>query len=439
MNFNMSIKKIIISLGVLVLFTGVAFNVGVTVGHNDTTILIPQTATSTSTSTKQNVQVTPKKNLLNLFVGAAEARPKTEVPENIDMTTFWQAWNAINEKYVTSKMPTDEEKMWGATKGLVASLGDPYSTFFTPSEGKMFQEDVQGSFGGVGMDVGFQDDIITVIAPLKGTPAEKAGILAGDKIVSIDDKQTFDMGLNEAIGHIRGVVGTTVKITVVREGKKEPIDFKIVRATINIPIIDSELRSDGTYIIQFYSFSETSTSLFAAEIEKFKKSGSKKLIIDLRNNPGGYLDAAINISSFFLPEGKIVVRESFGEGKKETIYRTTGNFLLENYKYKAVILLNKGSASASEIMAGALSEHGVATLVGEKSYGKGSVQEVIPLDESTSMKLTIAKWLTPNGVSISEKGLTPDVEVKYVAPTTVDKTKPAKDNQLEKALEVVSK
>jgi carboxyl-terminal processing protease len=440
MNFNTNLKKIIISFGVLTLFTVVSFNIGVNVGHNDTLIVLPTSSTtSTSTSTKQVAQVVPKRNLLNLFIDTAESKPKTEVPENIDMTTFWQAWNAINEKYVTSKMPTDEEKMWGATKGLLGSLNDPYSTFFTPDEGKMFNEDVSGSFGGVGMDVGVQDGVITVIAPLKGTPAEKAGILAGDQIISINDKQTYDMGLNEAVGKIRGTVGTNVKLIMAREGKKEPLEFNIIRSTINIPIVDSELRKDGVYVIHFYSFSENSANVFETEIEKFKASGSKRLLIDLRNNPGGYLDAAINISSLFMPGGKIVVRESFGEGKKENEYRATGNFLLEGYNYKAAILMNKGSASASEILAGALSEHNIATLIGEKSYGKGSVQEVISLDKDTSMKLTIAKWLTPNGISISEKGLTPDVEVKYVAPSTTDKTKPAKDNQLEKAVEVLLK
>lgn len=359
--------------------------------------------------------------------------PNAKAPEDVDLTLFWKVWNLIDEKYVTSEMPTSDEKLYGAIEGLVYSLGDPYSTFMPPIEAKMFEDDVSGSFEGVGMEVGIRDGILSVISPLKDTPADKAGLMPGDKIIQINDLPTYDLTLNEAVDNIRGPGGTTVTLTIVREGEDESLEVPIIRAKIDIPVIDSYLRDDGVFVIELYSFYETAPSLFTQAIKQFTLSGSDKLILDLRNNPGGYLEASVDIAGNFLPSGKIIVKENFGENVNEIEHRTRGNYLLKDYTYDMVVLINGGSASASEILAGALSEHGVATLVGERSFGKGSVQELIKLDNGTSLKLTIARWLTPNGISISEEGLTPDIEAEL----TMDDIYEDRDPQMDAAIEVL--
>ncbi|MCK5344393.1 MAG: S41 family peptidase, partial [Candidatus Heimdallarchaeota archaeon] len=290
-----------------------------------------------------------------------------QIPENVNLDTFWHVWNLINEKYVTSEMPSDEEKIWAATEGLVSSLDDPYSTFFVPVEAKMFEEDVSGSFGGVGMEVGMQDNILTIISPLKNTPADKAGLLSGDKIIQIDEAPTYDLTLNEAVGMIRGIKGTEVILTIMREDEEDVLEIPVIRDIITIPVLEYRLRSDGVFVIELYSFYETAPSMFSRAVNEFKHSGSKKLILDLRNNPGGFLEASVDIAGAFLPKGKLVARESFGESRPESEHRTRGNFLLKDYDFDMVILINQGSASASEILAGALSEYDIAPLLGEQS------------------------------------------------------------------------
>ena len=330
-------------------------------------------------------------------------------------------------------MPSDQEKIWGAINGLVSSLDDPYSIFLEPIESKMFGENVSGSFEGVGMEVGLRDGILTVISPLKDTPADRAGLLPGDMIIRIDGVQTYDLTLNEAVNIIRGPRGTVVTLNIVREEEEDTLEIDITRDKINIPVIDTRLQENGVFVIELYSFYETSLGLFEDAIREFKSTGSDKLILDLRNNPGGYLDTSVDIAGVFLPTGKLVARENFGEDKKENEHRTRGNFLLKDYDFDMVILINKGSASASEILAGALSEYGIATLVGEQSFGKGSVQELIDFNDGTSLKITIARWLTPNGLSISEEGLTPDKEIEM----TLDDLKEGKDPQLDAAVEML--
>ncbi|MBU0723090.1 S41 family peptidase [Patescibacteria group bacterium] len=406
-------KKNLFVLVVSLFFLIISFGTGFFVGKDDMTTL--------SASAK---------DALALFLpDTLDSTP----PENVDLSLFWSAWNSVNEKYVTSKMPSDEEKIWGAIKGMVGSLDDPYSVFFPPVEAKMFKEDVSGNFEGVGMEIGMRDKLLTVIAPLKGTPAEAAGMQSGDKIIQIDEISTFDLSLTEAVSLIRGEKGTIVKLTVIRDGATEPLEKNITRDVIEMPIIDIVLRDDGIFVIELYSFSETSPRLFQQAIEEFKVSGSNKLILDLRNNPGGYMQAAVDIASYFLPEGKIVVRESYGLNRKEDEHRTLGYHMLDNTEFEMMILINQGSASASEILAGALSEYNIATLVGVKSFGKGSVQELINLDEESSLKLTIARWLTPNGISISEEGLDPDVLV----PMTIEEIIADNDIQKEKAVDIL--
>ena len=334
-----------------------------------------------------------------------------------DFDAFWKVWNLIDQKYPGAKDVSAQDRVYGAIQGLVGSLNDPYSVYFPPKESKDFEDTVNGSFEGIGLEVGIKDKALTVISPLKNTPAYKAGIKAGDIVLKIDGASTADMTVDQAVHLIRGKKGQTVKLSIYRVGEDQPRDISVVRDVIDIPTLDTEKQGD-VFIIHLYNFGASSAIEMNKAVDEFRQSGDTKLIIDLRNDPGGYLDAAVNIVSMFLPEGTTVVRENFGSTTPEHVYRSKGFNLVDPSKVKIAILINKGSASASEIMAGALSEAGAAKLIGETSYGKGSVQEVLDVTDSTTLKLTIAKWLTPKGVWISKKGINPDITV------TEDATKP---------------
>lgn len=363
-----------------------------------------------------------------------------------EFAPFWKVWSLLDEKFVGTATTTKQQRIHGAMKGLVDSMGDPYTVFFPPEEAKLFESDISGTFSGVGMEVGIKDQVLTVIAPLKGSPAEKAGMKTGDKLLKIGDTETKDMSVEKAVKLIRGPVGTKVILTVVPVGSTQVIERTIVRETIEVPSIETEvktasggaassgsgLRDDGIFVIRLFSFTSTSPGHFRSALREFVKSGSHKLILDLRGNPGGYLEAAVDIASWFLPVGKVIVSEDFGGNAPEKIYRSKG-YDAFNSNMKMVILVNQGSASASEILAGALKEHGVAQLVGEKTFGKGSVQELVKITSDTSLKVTIARWLTPNGTNLSKNGLVPDVEVKI----TEKDIKEKKDPQLDKAVEIL--
>ncbi len=369
-----------------------------------------------------------------VYIGYDNGTSHVRAAEKVDMSGFWKVWDILNEKYVpasTTVTISDEARVYGAIEGLVESLGDPYTLFLPPTELKTFEEDIKGNFEGVGMEVGMRDEILTVIAPLKNTPAYNAGIKAGDKILAIEGNSTAKMSVDDAIKLIRGKAGTTVKITIFREGEKAERDVTLTRAVINVPAIETELRSDNIFVIRLSSFSALSADQFKKALREFVNSKSNSLILDLRNNPGGYLEAAVDIASWFLPSGKVVVTEDFGGNIEPEIFRSRG-YDVFSPNLKLVVLVNQGSASASEILAGALSEHKKAVLVGEKTFGKGSVQELIPVDKA-AVKVTIARWLTPNGNSISLKGIMPDYEVKLT-----DKDREGgKDPQMEKAVEII--
>ena len=357
---------------------------------------------------------------------------ETQVATKTDFFPFWKVWNTINEKYPKGEEITDQSRVYGAISGLIGSLNDPYSVFFNPEDTKSFEEEIAGNFIGIGMEVGIKDKILTVIAPLKDTPAYRANIKSGDKILKINETSTSNFSIEKAVKLIRGEKGTTVTLTILHEGNEDPIEIKITRDIINIPTLDTELRKDGIFVIKLYSFSANSSNLFRNAIKQFVESRSNKLLLDLRGNPGGYLDSAINISSWFLPSGKTVVVENYGDDKKPEIFRSKGyNIFNDNLKF--VILIDNGSASASEIVAGAMQDHGRATLVGTQSFGKGSVQEVVDITSDTILKITVANWLTPDGTSISEKGLIPDHIVEITKKDSEDK----KDPQMEKAVEIL--
>lgn len=361
----------------------------------------------------------------------------TGEPSTVDFGIFWKTWNLLNEKYVatatSSKPVSDQDKVYGAIQGLVSSLGDPYTVFFPPVESKTFASEVRGNFEGVGMEVGSKDGTLTVIAPLKDSPAEKAGILPGDKIIKIDDKSASNLSTESAVQFIRGPSGTVVTLTIIRSTKKQAFDIKITRGVINIPTIATKNLGNGIFKIDLYSFTADSPNLFRGALREFVQSGDSKLILDLRGNPGGYLEAAIDMASWFLPSGKVVVKESFGPNKDETIYRSKGYDVFSN-NLKFAILVDNGSASAAEILAGALSEQGKAFLVGQTTFGKGSVQELVDITPDTSLKVTVARWLTPNGLSISKQGITP----QYVVPRTEADMLAGKDPQLDKAIEILN-
>lgn len=353
---------------------------------------------------------------------------------DIDFSPFWKAWNLVNNKFAPADSEnevSDQERIWGSINGMIDSLGDPYTKFLPPEENADFETSINGEFSGVGMEVGMEDDILTIIAPLKDTPAEYAGVKSGDKIVAIDGATTAKTSVDEAVSKIRGETGTIVVLTVVRDGVEEPFDIPITRATINIPTLNWEVQGD-VFVISLYNFSANASTDFRKALREFILTKKTRLILDLRGNPGGYLESSVDIASWFLPAGKVVVREDYGDGE-EKLVRSKG-YNVFNDKLKMVILVNKGSASASEILAGALQEYGKAIVVGSQTFGKGSVQQLIDITDDTSLKVTIARWLTPNGKSISNGGLTPDVVIDSEnTPEGAD----VWELQMQKALELV--
>lgn len=358
--------------------------------------------------------------------------PQTDT--TADFNSFWKVWNLLNEKSIYAKKVSDQDRVWGAITGLASSLGDPYTVFFPPEENKLFNEEIQGSFGGIGAEIAVKEKVLTIVSPLKNTPAWNVGLKSGDKILRIDKTETTDMTTEKGISLIRGPKGTVVTLLILRPGERETREFKIVRDDISIPTIDTELLKDNIFIIRLYSFSQNSANLFKDAINQFAQSGSDKLILDLRGNPGGYLDAAVDIGSWFIDDGKVIVSEDFGPNQKANVMRSHGPRLFTD-ELKFVVLVDGGSASASEILAGALREHGIATIIGEKTFGKGSVQELISVTDTTSLKVTVANWLTPNGTSISIKGIEPDIKVQF----TIKDSNANKDPQMDKAIEFLTK
>lgn len=349
-----------------------------------------------------------------------------------DLAPFWRVWNLMEKKFVvgsTTQKMNNEVLLQGAIKGLVDSYGDPYSVYLPPADAEQFQEDISGNFSGVGMEVGMRNGIVTVITPLPNTPAERAGIVAGDAVVRIDGASTEGMSIDQAVNKIRGEKGTEVKLTIFREGETEFKEISIVRDTILIPTIDTEIQGD-VFIIKLYSFNAIAELKMQEALREYVGSGANKIILDLRGNPGGFLQSAVSIAGYFLPTGKVVVRENFGENTQEQVFRSQGKSLKSYTPEEVVVLINGGSASASEILAGALKEHGVATLIGENTFGKGSVQELVQLPDGSSLKVTVARWLTPNGTSISDGGLAPNIIIRRTPQQVLEDVDP----QLEAAL-----
>jgi carboxyl-terminal processing protease len=398
-----------ITVGVLAI--GVAFVIGFYVGAGQPNSLLPSTAPAT-------------------IQNPSGISGQYGQPSGVDFSLFWKAWQILQNTYVpTPQHPnvSDQDKVYGAIKGLAGSYGDPYTTFFPPADETSFQTEITGNFGGVGMEVGGEDGAIVIIAPLKGSPAEAAGIKAGDIILKINASSTADMSVDEAVNTIRGLVGTKVMLTVEGPGDKEPRTVSIIRQVITIPELNTQKLSGGIFDIQLFTFTADSATLFRNALEEFAKSGDDKLIIDLRGNPGGYLDAAVDMASFFLPSKDIVVTEDTGGHGQNEVYYSKGYDVFDPSRdpnFKMAVLVDGGSASASEILSAALEQNGVAKLVGTQTFGKGSVQELIQLTPATALKITVARWLTPNGQNISDQGLKPDIEVPLTSQNTANSVDP---------------
>ena len=350
--------------------------------------------------------------------------------ERVDFGIFWDAWKIIKTRYLKASELDKKDMVYGAIKGLVDSLDDPYSEFLEPEISKRFLENIRGSFEGIGAEIGMKDNALTVIAPLEGTPAQRAGLRSGDRIIKIDGQITTDLTLEEAVNLIRGPKGTQVTLTILREeNDSEPLEIKITRGVIKIPVINWELKDQGRIAyVRLYSFTESAANDFSNVANKILKSSAQKIILDLRDNPGGYLETAVDIAGWFVEPGKIVVIEKRGEGDLEN-YRSHGKAFFKSWP--VVVLINKGSASASEILAGALRDLQGAKLIGQVTFGKGSVQEMEKLEKNAFIKLTVAEWLTPKGISINKNGLSPDIEVDL----TKEDLNAGEDPQLAKALE----
>ena len=366
-------------------------------------------------------------------------------PEGVDFSPVWKAWQIIDDKFVPAAVSTtthiasttaesDRERVWGMIQGLAESLGDPYTFFLPPKENEIFEEDISGAFQGVGMEIAVREQILTVVSPLKDTPADRAGIQSGDHVLKIDDAETRGMDIATAVSRIRGPKGSTVRLLILREGFAEPKEFVVTRDVINVPIVLSSARPDGVFVIELRSFTANSPMLFRRALREFIEAGKPYLLLDLRGNPGGYLDASVELASWFLPSGAVVVTEDYAGNAENVVHRSRG-YAVFNENLRMVILVDRGSASASEILAGALRHHGIAKLVGEKTFGKGSVQELVEITENTALKLTVARWLDPGGNAIPLDGIRHDIEI---AETEEDR-KAGKDPQLDRAVELLLK
>lgn len=405
--------------GVLIVFTVTSFLVGLIYGINKNEVVASSSTSLASTS-------------VNIKGINSEAKVK-----DVNFELFWDVWSKLQKKFV-EKDVKDSTLFYGSLEGMVASLGDPYTVFMPPQKAERFQQDLSGSFYGIGAQLGMKKDMVTIIAPLPDSPAEKAGLKAGDQIIAVDGKDTYGLSLDEVVNKIRGKEkGTEVKLMILRSGKTAPHEYTIVRDNIIIKSVTWEMKGEVGYI-KVASFNEDTAGLFDKAIKELTAKNAKSLVLDLRNDPGGFLDTAVRVASEWVPEGTIV-EEKFSDGNVEK-YTSNGTHRLVDMK--TIVLINQGSASASEIVAGALQDYGKATLVGEKSFGKGSVQDYEQLPDGSGLKITVAEWLTPKGRHINKNGIEPDKKIVAIygngetatsTPEIVD-TKPLVDNVLEDVL-----
>ncbi len=371
---------------------------------------------------EENILRTPPSQIINQDLGA---------PEKIDFSIFWEAWRKVERDFLEKNKIDYQAMVYGAIAGMVDSLDDPYTVFFDPQEAENFEEELSGKYEGVGMEIAIREEQLTVVSPFEGTPAQEAGLRPQDKILKVEETYTKNIAIEEAVKLIRGPKGTEVRLLIQRNSWLEPKEIKVKREVIKIPTLKWELKEENIALIKIYQFNRIVGSEFKKAAFEILNSSAEKLILDLRNNPGGYLDMAQEIAGWFLEEGEVIVWQEFGEGKERKAHNSKGpaTFL----RYQVVVLINEGSASGAEILAGALRDQRDSLLIGKTSFGKGSVQEQIDLSDDSSLKVTIAKWLTPEGKSIDEEGLSPDIEVEI----TEEDWQVEKDPQLERAIEII--
>lgn len=396
-----TLRNIIFIVSLLILCGGIGYNLG------QKNSLGEQTATAPASY-----------NIINQNV---------PLSKNLDFTLFWTVWDKLNQSFF-DRTALDAQKMfYGAISGMVSSLGDPYTVFLTPTLNKETKDELGGLFEGIGAELGIKDKKIVVIAPLPDSPAVKAGLLAGDWIGKINGKDTATITLPEAVNLIRGPKGTTVTLTILHAKSDKPIDITIVRDTIVVKSVDLSFKGNVA-ILKISRFGDTTNDEWDKAVTQIaQKPGIKGLILDLRNDPGGYLTGSIYIVSDLLNGGTVVMQEDANKQRQPYNVDRVGKLL----NIPIVALINKGSASASEIVAGALQDRKRAKLVGETSFGKGTIQDAQELGQGAGLHVTVAKWLTPNGRWINGTGLTPDY------PVAMDAANPDKDPQLDKALELL--
>ena len=351
---------------------------------------------------------------------------------NVDFSVFWQAWDMLKNNYLKGESLKNQDMVYGAIEGLVNSAGDPHTVFMRPDDYQKFAQDIAGEFGGIGAELEVKDNYVVVLAPLDDTPASRGGIKAGDKILAVDGKPLLKADANEAVKVIRGVVGTNVTLTILSDGSSKSHDVTLTRAIIEMPTVKWSMKNNDIAYVQLFSFNEQSPYLFYKTAMDIISNGAKGMVLDLRDDPGGYLESAVNIAGWFFDRGTPVVSEKFRSGS-ETKFSANGTAAFKNLPM--VVLVNQGSASASEILAGALRDNSNIKLVGETTFGKGTVQDLEPLVDGSQIKMTIAQWVMPRGGIIEKNGLKPDIEVKITDADVAAKN----DSQLNKALTEVQK
>jgi len=352
-------------------------------------------------------------------------------PTETDFSLIMEAYRALQNNFVEPKRIEYQRIIHGAIEGMVESLDDPQTVFFNPEETKRFLEDIEGRFEGVGMEIDIRNNQLQVISPMKGMPADRAGLLPGDLILKIDERETKNLSREEAVNLIRGPKGTKVILSILRVDWEEPKNFSIIRDLIVLPSIEWQIVNGNIAHLKLHHFYRGAYNDFQKIAREIIESPSQGIILDLRNNAGGYLNVSQDIGGWFLEKGKTFVIEKYPH--RENKMKTEGTGRLSHYPL--VVLINKGSASASEILAGALRDNRGIQLVGETSFGKGSIQSIEYLSDGSAIKITVAHWLTPSRKTISDKGLTPDVKIEM----TVEGYENKKDPQLDEAVEIIKK
>ncbi len=350
-------------------------------------------------------------------------------PDEVDFSLFWKVYNQVNKDYVSSA--NSQDLIYGSISGMVAALGDPYSMFLTPQEAASFSQDLSGQFEGIGAEITQQNNKLIIVSPLDKSPAQAAGLLPKDEILKIDGVDASTLSFQQALDKIRGSAGTSVTLTIQRQGFASPKDFKITREKITVASVEWEIRDDNIAYLKIRQFGDDTTDLIKKAAEDINNKKPKGIILDLRNDPGGYLTSSIDASSLFINPG-IVVYEQGKDGKKEPFKTTLSQSLKD---YKLVVLINEGSASASEIVAGAIQDTGRGKILGTKSFGKGSVQNYEQFSDKSALRLTVAYWLTPKSRKINGEGIKPDIEIAR----TDEDIAAGKDSQLDRAVEEVNK